>query len=554
MKTSPEKLALVCIEDDGSERQLSRGELLAAVQRQARNLQSQGVAGGDVFLIVLPHGMDLFTSFWAALVLGAVPVIYAYPGVLETQQGFCEQLGDFVRQIQCDQLLVPAELYADMAQRLTDSGSRVLQPGDSDAAQAGADIEPAKVSSLEQTAILQFSSGTTGAKKGVVISHRAMANYLEACKVTMRLSPDDVVVSWLPLNHDMGLIACFILPLASGISTVIMSPRYWLSAPGALFNAVHRYRGTITMMPNFAFGYCAKSVPDEELEAHDLSCWRLIVSGSEPVQMEVLQAFSRRFSPFGMPPGALSVGYGMAECVLGVSRTPLGESPQANWIEQKRLLKDGKAVPCASDAPGAKAIASCGRPHPMVQVEVVDDNGLPLPERAVGEIRVKSTALFSGYYSATEPTRPVAADEWFHTGDLGYLHEDEVYVCGRKKDMIISFGSNIYPGDIETIAESFPAVRKGRTVAFGVDDERRGTEKIVLLCELQDDISKQERTQLVNSIRERVKQKLDLLLPVIDFVERGWIVKTTSGKLARSANREKYLGKKSVSPMTSRQS
>jgi len=541
MKTAPERLALVCIEDDGSQRQVSRRELLAATQCQARSLQAQGVAGGDVCLIVLPHGMDLFTHFWAALMLGAVPVIYAYPGMLETQQGFCEQLEDFSRQIQCDQLLVAAELHAEMEQRLADSGSRLLQSSGSAAVGDGAEIEPPQVASLEQTAILQFSSGSTGSKKGVVISHRAMSNYLEANASTMQLSAGDVVVSWLPLNHDMGLIACFIVPLTCGFPTVLMSPRHWMGQPDSLFRAVSKYRGTITLMPNFAFGYCSKQVRDDQITGIDLTCWRILISGGEPARIGLLDEFAERFSAAGLERTALRVGYGMAECVLGISRTPINEYPKVHRVDRLKLLKEDRAVSCNSDAGNAREIVSCGRAHPMVQVQVVDTSGLPLPERSVGEICVKSTALFSGYYRLTGPIEPVAADEWFHTGDLGYLHDGEVYVCGRRKDIIISFGSNIYPGDIEAIAESFPTVRKGRTVAFGVDDKRRGTERIVLLCELQDAIPEEKRTQLISGIREQVRQKLDVLLSAIDFVERGWVIKTTSGKLARAANREKFL-------------
>jgi fatty-acyl-CoA synthase len=539
MKSSPEKLALVCIEDDGTERQINRAEFLEAVQGQAWKLKSQGVDIGNIVLLVLPHGMELFSAFWGVLLLGAVPVVYAYPNALENQQIYLEQLKDFVLQIRNDVVLILPEFFEELADLLRGSGINIIQGGKENLEPRGNDLDASNVSSLEQTALLQFSSGTTGAKKGVMLSHRAIINYLAANVISMQLSPSDVIVSWLPLNHDMGLIACFIVPLTGGFPAVIMSPRRWITDPGSLFRAVHRYRGTITLMPNFAFSYCTKNVSDYELAGADLSSW-LVINGAERVRREDLWAFSERFAVYGMQNLALRVGYGMAECVLGVSRTPLGSQPKVDWVDQQALLTDGKAISCEPNVPNAKVIVSCGRPHPMVEMEIVAETGLPLPERKVGEIRIQSTTLFSGYYLQPELTQSVLIDGWFYTGDLGYLSEGELYVCGRKKDVIITFGRNIYPEDIEGIAGSFPEVRRGRVVAFGVSNGEAGTEKIVLLCELRND-SEGVDFQLVNSIRKRVWQSLDVYISQVGFVERGWVVKTSSGKIARSANKEKYL-------------
>lgn len=541
MNSAPEQLALVCIEEDDTELKISRADFLAAVQRQAHSLKSQGVSEGDVFLIVLPHGMDLFSAFWGALLLGAVPVVYPYPRLLETQQSFYDQLDEFVRQIQCDSMLVPPELFESLEKRLRDSGTHVFQANGDTAVISGPDLEAIEVSSLEQTAIVQFSSGTTGAKKGVVISHRAMINYIPALKRIMNLTSSDVMVSWLPLNHDMGLIACFVVPLTLGFPTVIMSPRHWLKHPASLFRAIHRYRGTTTFMPNFAFNYCTHRLPDEELDGLDLSSWRALVNGAEPVQPGVLHDFARRFAPYGLKESVIQVGYGMAECVLSVARTPLDNEPRVDLVDQHALSKDGKAVLVGKETINSKSIVSCGPPLPHVEIRIVGETGEYLCEREVGEIQVKSSAMFSGYYLQPKITRAAMIDNWFRTGDLGYLHDGELYVCGRKNDVIVSFGNNIYPQDVEKIAESLTEVRHGRSVAFGVYDENKGTENIVLLCELRNELSKGDQKQLINIIRQRIWEKLNVLLAHIEFVERGWVIKTTSGKLARSANKEKYL-------------
>ncbi len=516
MTASPDHVALVCIAEDGAERPVSRREFFGLGQSQAQLMQSEGIAQDDLVLLALPHGLDLFSAFWGALLLGAIPVVHPYQRMLESNDDYVEQLTIFASRIEASAVLIGVEL--------SQSDARFIANKKSNASDSKPDLTPPIVDSLEQTALIQFSSGTTGAKKGVLISHRAMLNYLEAFVITMKTSPDDTIVSWLPLQHDMGLIGCFIMPLVGGFPTVIMSPQYWIGNPGSLFKAIDQHRGTIVMMPGFAFSYCTKTIPGHELPGLDLSCLRMLISGAEPVRKEVLDNFSSRFRSYGLNPQAVCVGYGMAECVLGVSRTPIGTSPRV-------------------DRTKAREVMSCGRPHPMVKVEIVSETGEPLPDREVGEIRIKSTTLFSGYYLQPELSEESLVDGWFKTGDLGYLHDGELYVCGRKKDLIISFGNNIYPGDIEEIAESFSSVRNGRVVAFGVNDEQRDTEKVVLLCELAEVLPTDRQQQLATDIRDSVWQQLDVMVPVIDFVEKGWIIKTTSGKLSRSANRDKYLQK-----------
>ena len=549
MEQAPERLALVCVGEDGSELAVNRAEFLAAARNQAWRLKTGGVGAGEVVLLVLPHGMDLFSSFWGALLLGAVPVVYAYPGSQDQQDSYLESLREFVEAVGCDAVLLQDEEFVLRA-GLQETGVALLSPAAENFPVETGEIVPPGIPSLDQMAILQFSSGTTGAKKGVIISHRAMLNYLADNALTLQLSPEDVVVSWLPLNHDMGLIGCFVVPLTCGFPTVVMSPRYWLGRPAELLRQVHKQQGSITMMPNFAFNYLTTRLRDNELAGIDLSSWRVVVSGAEPVNMAVLEAFRQRFSAHGLGETVLRVGYGMAECVLGISRTPVGTQPRADSVDARRLSADHRAVPAGEAETGSRHVASCGVPHPMVEVQIVDDSGRSLGEREVGEIQVKSSTLFSGYWRQPELTGAALAGGWFHTGDLGYLFEGELYVCGRKKDVIISFGNNIYPEDVEEIAESFAEVRNGRCVAFGIYDERKGTENVLVLCELRKQLEPDEQKRLITRIRERIWEKLDVLVANIGIVDRGWIVKTTSGKLARSANREKYLAEKKPPPPT----
>lgn len=541
MLSKPDHMALLCISDDGTERRVSRAELLLASQSCAENLRANGVLVGDKLVLVLPHGMDLFSAIWGVLLLGAIPTVYTYPDIAGDAGDYLEKLTEFAANIRADSIVSTAELMSQQANVTKESGLNFIALNSERLASCEVDIQPQQVDSLEQAAVLQFSSGTTGMKKGVVISYRAIENYLVANQASMRLVPEDVFLSWLPLNHDMGLIACFIVPLTAGIPVVLMSARHWISRPVVLFQAAHRYRATISLMPNFAFSYCVKRVPERELEGLDLSSWRMLINGAEPVRAQDLKDFAEHFSTFGLKPEALRVAYGLAECVLGVARTAYGQRPHVDWVNGPCLLEENKAMPCAQSAPHARSIVSCGIPHAMVQIEIAGPSGASLPEREVGEIRIKSTTLFNGYHLQPDLTTEALKEGWFYTGDLGYLCSGELYVCGRKKDLIISFGRNIYPHDLEAIAETYPGVSKGRTVAFGVIDAKRGTEKIVLLVELHQGVNESSVPKLLNDIREGVWQQMAVTISHAQVVSRGWVVKTTSGKLSRHANRQKYL-------------
>lgn len=547
LSVETQSLALVIIDESGAEHPFTKEQFLLAVQRQACHLKAQEIQAGDIVLLVLPHGLDLFSSIWGVLAMGAIPIVYSYRNPLQSQAAYIGHVREFADVVQPAAILVESGLYDEYTQKVRHAKFRVIEVDQGREDQVITDdLIQTDIPDLNHAALIQFSSGTTGAKKGVVLSYQAMQNYLEEAVVSLRLDHNDVFVSWLPLYHDMGLIACFMLPLVNGLPVILMSPTYWISHPVSLLQNISKYRGTISLMPNFAFIYSAKSIQIRDLADVDLSSWRMVINGAELVNYQDMQLFLERFSRFGLRPSALSVGYGMAECVLGVSRTPLGEIPKVDWVSRKGLLEDGVAVPCNPEEPDARMVASCGRPHPMVNMEIVDANGLPLPERRVGEVKIRSTTLFREYYRQPVLTAEKLVDGWFYTGDLGYLFAGELYICGRKKDIIIVHGRNVYPEDIENSANAFKQIRNGRSVAFGIPDRDSGTERIVLVCELRQPIDILRKEQLANELRNRIWDTLDILVSKVEFVEKGWVVKTTSGKLARSANKEKYLASRSL--------
>jgi acyl-CoA synthetase (AMP-forming)/AMP-acid ligase II len=387
--------------------------------------------------------------------------------------------------------------------------------------------------------LLQHSSGTTGLQKGVALSHRAVINQVESYARAIQLTETDVVISWLPLYHDMGLIAGFILPIIRCIPLVLMSPFEWVRAPYKLLQAVSQYKGTLTWLPNFAYNFCAQKIRDRDLTGVDLSTWRAVINCSEPIHASSHQQFIERFTPYGFNPRSIATSYAMAENVFAVTQGGIGATVATDPIDRRKFVTEQVAEP-ASPIDQALLMVSSGRPIEGTHVRIVDPTGTELPERTIGEIAIQSDCMLTGYFNRPDLTQIAFRENWYLTGDLGYLAEGELYVTGRKKDLIIVGGKNIYPQDIERLAGEVSGVHPGRMVAVGVYSETAGTEEVVILAEA-DTEDKFERQNIADLIRSRVNQGSDVALRNIEILDRGWLIKTSSGKIARNANREKYL-------------
>jgi acyl-CoA synthetase (AMP-forming)/AMP-acid ligase II len=399
--------------------------------------------------------------------------------------------------------------------------------------------------SPQDIVLLQHSSGTTGLQKGVALSHAAVYNQLEAYSAALQLSPADVVVSWLPLYHDMGLIAGFILPILTGIPLVLMSPFDWVRAPYRLLQAVSRYHGSLSWLPNFAYNFCAQKIRARDLVGVDLSSWRAISNCSEPMSYRSHQLFFERFKGYGLRYEALTTCYAMAENVFAVTQGGIDSPVTVDVISQRGYLTERVARP-ADFEQDALRMLSCGKPIPNTQVMILDEHRQPVSERRIGEIALRSDCILSGYYHRPDATAQAFHEGWYLTGDLGYIADGEVYVTGRIKDLIIVGGKNVYPQDLEMLASETPGVHPGRVAAFGVMNEDLGTEEVVILAEaenesLNDEAGDEQRRLLAEKIRERVTRGSDIALRYVQIVPHGWLLKTSSGKIARRANREKYL-------------
>jgi acyl-CoA synthetase (AMP-forming)/AMP-acid ligase II len=373
----------------------------------------------------------------------------------------------------------------------------------------------------------------------VALSHKAIFNQLESYQAALKINNDDVIVSWLPLYHDMGLIAGFLLPLLYGIPLVLMSPFDWVKAPYRLMQAISEYRGTLCWLPNFAYNFCAKKIRDRDLVNVDLSSLRAVTNCSEPMRFTSHEMFLNRFKPLGLKENALATSYAMAENVFAVTQAGI-DLPITYDEVDLNSLQENKIAISVKEGNRSVVVVSAGRPISDVEVKIIDSSGNFLNERKIGEIVIRSNCMLNGYYNRDDITRNSFIDGWFKTGDFGYIADQEIYISGRKKDLIIIGGKNIYPKDLETIAMGVEGVHPGRVVAFGVYNESKGTEDVVIIAEIEDEYM-DKKEQIIEKIREKVTRESAIALRTILLVEKKWLIKTSSGKIARALNKKKYI-------------
>lgn len=536
---APDREPLIFLVSDGAPRAVTYGELHRDATRYARALAAKGILPGELVILVFQHGYELVATFLGAMHAGAIPTIFPYLTARSSATVYQGRVQEMVRQTSPRAVLTASSLSDQWRRVLNDVGCPVitLGHGNHDRPKDGPVAHSARP---EDPAYIQFSSGTTDCPKGVVLSHRAVLNNIAAVSRGFPFGPKDVNVGWLPLFHDLGLITQLLLPLVVGGKSVMMAPDRWVRRPTLLFRALHDYRGTMSWMPNFAFAHCVRHVRDQDMDGLDLSSWHTLGCGGEPVQFDTLRRFANRFTHYGFDQRALMPAYGLAENVMGVTQTPLFAGLRPDWVSQFALQAAGKAVPVPPDTANATVFLSCGVPFDGARIAVVDQCDKSLPERCVGEIVVGGNALFSGYYRQPDRTAQSIREGWFHTGDLGYLAYGHLYVCDRKKDIIIG-GRNIHPHSIEAIARDAFADHGSRAAAFGIRDAALGTELPVVVVEVRGRRPESELEELTAQVRQQVWEKLDLTLADIRVVKRGWIEVTTSGKVARKTSRQKYL-------------
>jgi fatty-acyl-CoA synthase len=521
---------------------LTYDQLLRGSQSYARTYAREGLQPGEVVVLILQHGEDLVYAFWGATLHGAIPSIMPFLTEKLSPERYRADLSALISVTRPSAIVSYPEFENEVRAALKE-GDSVRSVIVTDRLEPQAAVDFSVLAGFQRTpddiVLLQHSSGTTGLQKGVALSHRSVFNQLDAYSRALLLTDADVVVSWLPLYHDMGLIAGFLMPTLSGIPLVLMSPFDWVRAPYRLMQSVSKYRGTLSWLPNFAYNFSAQKIRDRHIEGVDLSSWRTVINCSEPVRWESHLAFYERFKDHGLRWEALQTSYAMAENVFGVTQSRLGSVPVVHEIDREAFMVERVAKSPLDGRPSMKMMSS-GRPLENTRIRILDDKGNDVPERVIGEVALQSDCMLTGYYNREDLTRKAFLDGWYLTGDYGYVADGEVFVSGRKKDMIIVGGKNVYPQDLEALTYEIPGVRAGRSVAFGLFDETQGTEEVVIIAEV-DSEDEREQQRIADEIRLHVTKNSAIALRYVKVVGPKWIVKTSSGKTARLANKEKFL-------------
>jgi fatty-acyl-CoA synthase len=491
-------------------------------------LQARGVAAGDHVALLGPTTRGLVTAIQATWLTGAAAVVMPLPMRLASIVEFVAQTRARIRSADAALVLIDPELAGFLEAHAGDPPVVVLKELEADSgAYERPSVDP------NGLAVLQFTSGATADPKGVMLPHKAIIANLDAAAQAGRLRDDDVIVSWLPLYHDMGLIGLLTLPMITGAELVLAAPQDFLASPSRWMEWMSEFGGTVTAGPNFSYALAARSL--RRMDGLDLSRWRLALSGAEPVDPATVGAFCDAGARHGFDPRAVFPAFGMAEVAIAGTFPEPFTGLRVDSVDRRALEVDRKAVPSTGD--GSRTLAFLGRPVPGLEVRVCDPfSGAVLDDRVAGELEIRGTSVTPGYYKHPEATAAAFHDGWLRSGDQAYLVDGELVLCGRIKDMIIVAGRNVFPEDVERAVADVDGVRAGNVVAFGIEG-RRGFEAVVVVAETKADDTKPVR----DAVAKRVKESVGLPAADVVLVPPGTLPKTSSGKLQRSLARTRYL-------------
>jgi acyl-CoA synthetase (AMP-forming)/AMP-acid ligase II len=502
---------------------------------------------GDRALLMFPPGLDFIVAFFGCLMAGVIAVPVMPPRRTSTRDASVNIAADCTPRFVLTMAAL-IESRADIVERFRTADLAWIMV-DRLAESSGSPV-PLPAPLRSDLAFLQYTSGSTSAPKGVMVSHANLLANLEMIRVTLGNTRTSTYAAWIPFYHDMGLILNVLQSLYIGALCVVLSPTSFIQRPLTWLQAIHHYRAEVACAPNFAYDLCVSRFRAGQVEGLDLSCWKIALNGAEPVRAGTIEQFAAKFAPYGYDPRSMYPAYGMAEATLLISGGRRGEGPVTRTVSRERLQRDLIVAPDSRN--DTRVVVGCGRHLIDEEIAIVDPETLQrLPFDKVGEIWVRGPHVAAGYWQNAAATaaafkaRIAGAGEacWLRTGDLGFVDEaGELYITGRIKDVIILYGVNHYPQDIEmTMQEAHPALRKNGGAAFAVVDQR-GEERLVLVQEVE----RTQRLQLApdeveTRIREAVSSEHDVAAHRIVLIRPGSLPKTTSGKIQRSLTRDLWL-------------
>lgn len=521
------------------EQLINYGQLYAEAKKVAQTLINHGIQRGESIAIMLPTCDTFFYSFIGILLIGAIPVPL-YPPVRPNQlEDYAKRAVKILQNAEARILITfsQAKRLSQILKNFVPSLKAVLTKKDFENTEV---MTKEFITSPEEIALIQYTSGSTGDPKGVTLLHQNIFANVQSISESLPIQPTDVGISWLPLYHDMGLMN-WLGALYSGVPTTILSPITFLTRPEQWLWAIHCHRGTISGGPNFAYELCVNKINPRDIEGLDLSSWRFAFSGAEAVNPKTLDRFAKKFEPYGFQIESFSPLYGLAEATVGLTFPGARRKPPIDRIDRHALETVGEASPVqAGDGKNILEIVGCGIPMPGYDLRITDDNQKELPERHLGNIQFKGPSAMQGYYNNPVATQKAFHDGWWDTGDLGYLVGKEIFITGRKKDLIIKAGQNIFPEEIEEVVAHVEGIRKGCAVAFGIHEQKMGTEKLIVVIEIYDKAEYAKQKIRADIIKEMVAT-LGITPDEIVLVSPRTVPKTSSGKLQRSACKALYL-------------
>ena len=537
----PEREHVRLLDEVGAAQTLTYGGLLEAAERIAAGLSARDVEPGTRVAIMLPTQLEYLQAFFAVLLVGAIPVPIYPPARLSQLEDHFRRHAKILGNAGA-QWLITFERARQVSRLLTSQvdGLRAVLGVDELASHPR--IERVANPDPGHIAFLQYTSGSTGNPKGVVLTHERVIASLDSMAKGLAITPRDVFVSWLPLYHDMGLIGAWLGSLFYGMPLVLMSPLTFLARPVRWLRAIHEHRATLSGGPNFAYELCNRRIEDGELDGLELDSWRVAFNGAEPVSPDTLERFASRFGPYGLRRSVLMPVYGLAEATLGVAFNPLDRGPSYDRVRREPMQTEGRALPAAPDERDALTVVSTGVPIPGFEVRTVDEGGRETAEREAGRIQFRGPSTTPGYYRNPEASAALFAGEgsdWLESGDLGYVAGGEVYVTGRVKDVIIRAGRNLYPYELEQAVGEVAGVRRGCVAVLGAEHRQSGTERLVVVAETRETDSGR-RTEISQRIESASLELLGSAPDEVMLVPPHTVLKTSSGKLRRVAIRELY--------------
>lgn len=534
---SPDKSHIYFQHEDGQEEIITYASLLKSSLRVAGALHKHGLKEGETVAIMQPTHPGFFYTFFGTLLAGGIPVPIYPPFRAHMLESYAKtearilsnaEVRILVTFEQAEKLSLLLQAYVPSLKIVT-TVHELMQSDELD--------KPFKAKS-DNFAFIQYTSGSTADPKGVLLSHANLLANIRAYGKAIKVTPEDIAVSWLPLYHDMGLIGMWLGSLYFGIPLILLTPFTFLNHPERWLWAIHYHRATLSGAPNFAYELCVRKIDPAMIEGLDLSSWRMAANGAEKVYPRTLEAFTKKFAPYGLKSNVMFPVYGLAESTVALTLPAIGSDFRIDHVDRKQFEEERRAVP--ADDKNALEFVCCGGPIEGHEVRIVDDEDHELEERHVGNLQFRGPSSMQGYYRNQRATQAVYRNGWIDTGDLAYSANGEIYVTGRRKDLIIKAGRNLYPAEIEELTGGVTGVRQGCVAAFGVTDHDRGTEQLIVVAETREQ-DRAKREEIMQAVNAAISETLDIVPDRVVLVAPHVVPKTSSGKLQRAACKKMYI-------------